>query len=71
MIPQGARIVKAMTGLSKLASRCKIASVPGSIHAASWLLNPQGMSEVVQVPGSCIINEKPRSVSHIRVVDIE
>jgi hypothetical protein len=41
------RIVKAMTGLSKLASRCKIASVPGSIHAASWLLNPQGMSEVV------------------------
>jgi len=36
-----------MQGLSALVSGCRIVRVPGSVHVASWLLNPEGMSEAV------------------------
>ena len=41
------RIVRAMRGLSRLVSECRIVRVPGSVHVASWLLNPGEMSEAV------------------------
>ena len=41
------RIVRAMRGLSQLVSECRIVHVPGSVHVASWLLNPGEMSEAV------------------------
>ncbi len=41
------RIVRAMTGLSKLARRIKIVQVPGAVHPYGWLLDPEGMSKAV------------------------
>jgi pimeloyl-ACP methyl ester carboxylesterase len=41
------RTKTAMTGLSKLADKAKIAAVPGWVHPYGWLLDPEPTSKVI------------------------